>query len=523
MTFGSSGNRRGLALGVKRGFKRATRVDAPPPAAPGERILDGIPGFLVWVSLILVSVGAVYAPIPVVTVGALIGAYMAVRMLMAATANLMGLRRIRQWERTDWRAEYERRKTAHSLAWEQVRHVIIIPNYKEELSVLRGTLTRLAASPLARNQIIVALAMEAGDPNAASTAATLRAEFENQFLSILPTLHPKGIAGEVAGKSSNVAWSARHVAKTLVDEMGISLDQTVVTVGDADSILHVHYLECLNCLFAVSPKRHMAIWQAPIRYNGNVWDVHPSLAIVQAYSAAWELAYMSGSWWQALPMSTYSLGMRLASDVGFWDANVIAEDWHMFIKCYFGRQGLLEFAPIYLPFSACSVTGDTFLESCRNRYTQTLRHAWGAKEIGYTIKRMVEKPIPLHRALRVLLRVSHDNLMAGAGWVIMTVGTQLPLVLNPKLFSERFFAPEFLLIQMSLLMVITVGILFYLIDLKMRPPRPRAVTLVDIGMTLSSFVILGFLVLILVALPVIEAQTRLMLGVPLEYKVARKV
>ncbi|HRE47838.1 MAG TPA: glycosyltransferase family 2 protein [Aggregatilineales bacterium] len=516
--------RGGVLIGARRIWRenRRKRLQAPPPTLR-NRILDGIPGALMWVSFILVIAGTVFAPVVVFTVAASIGAYMALRMAAAGVANLLGVRHIRRWEATDWRAQYLRQRRADSLRWEDVRHLVIIPNYKEDITVLRATLERLAASPLAREQIIIALAMEASDPNAASTAATLRTEFEGRFLAIHATLHPRGIVGEVAGKSSNVAWAAKHVQKMLCEDTGMCLDHTVITVSDADSILHPRYLEALTCQFATTSHRMSAIWQAPIRYNGNVWDVHPALAIVQAYSAAWELAYLAGSWWQGLPISTYSLSLRLAHDVGYWDTDVIAEDWHMFIKCYFGRKGLLQIEPIYLPFSAYSVTGDGFIDSCRNRYNQTLRHAWGAKEMGYTIRLMMERPIPFHRALRVFLRVSHDNLMAGAGWMIMTVGTQLPLILNPGLFLGRIFSPEFLIIQGALVTVAAMGMLFYWIDLKMRPPRSHPWRLGEVVLTGGSFIALGILVLILVALPAIEAQTRLMLGVSLEYKVARKV
>jgi hypothetical protein len=485
--------------------------------------LDGIPGWLAWTSLVLVVVGSVLAPWSVFTVAAVISAYMAARMLFAALANVIGLRRITAWEHTDWRAEYDRRKRPDSLNWEDVRHMIVVPNYQEDIRILRETLQRFAESPLARSHVTIVLAMEIADPSASDTANALKCEFSDSFRQIIATYHPRGLTGEVAGKSSNVAWAVRHARREMVDDNGDPIERVVITVTDADSLLHSKYLESLTCLFASAPNRQNQIWQAPIRFHSKVWQTNPALALVQVYSAAWELAYMAGWWWQGLPMSTYSLGLKLAASVDYWDADVIAEDWHMFIKCYYRRRGRFTITPIYLPFRAYTVGGSGFLDACRNRYAQTLRHAWGAKEIGYTITQMIANPTAFTRSTRVFLRVAHDNLMAGAGWVVMSFGTQLPFLLNPELLERMLWTPQFFLIQFALAAVAITGLIFWSADMQLRPPKPAPWTLSERLVTLVSFLALPVLVLILVAIPVIEAQTRLMLGIPLHYKVARKI
>lgn len=516
--------RGGFSLGSGRLFRRPVPMETPPPYVE-DRILDSLPGVLAWTSLILVIVGAIYAPWEVFTVAAVIAAYMAFRLALAGIANVIGLRYIRRWEATDWRAEYERRRKPSSLAWGEVRHMFVVPNYKEDLSVLRQTLARVAESPLARTQVIVVLAMEATDPRSHETADTLQAEFADKFLHLMATYHPGGLSGEIPGKSANEAWATRHAKRELVEHLGMNPDHILITISDADSLLHPRHLEALTCLYAAAPAqwRHETVWQAPIRYHGNVWSINPVLNLVQTYSAAWELAYLAGWWWRGLPISTYSLSLRMADEVGYWDPDVIAEDWHMFIKCYYARRGRLRLAPIYLPFSAYAVTGDGFIDACRNRYSQTLRHAWGAKEITYTFKQSVRHPVPLHRALSIMSRVTHDHLAAGAGWVVMTIGTQLPLLLYPEILQRGFLSLPFVLIQGSMAIVAVMGLLFWVIDMRLRPPRTRVWTWKERLLTIGSFAALPALVLFLMAIPVLEAQTRLMLGISLDYRVARKV
>jgi hypothetical protein len=486
--------------------------------------LDAIPGFLAWLTLGLVILGAVYAPYWAYSVAALVSVYIAGRMFLGGVGSVLGLKLIRKWEATNWRAEYERHRTPTSMAWEDVLHLICIPNYKEEMSILRQTLQRLAESPVAKQQVAVLLAMEAGEANAGLKAITLKDEFKDCFKDILITIHPKGLYGEVQGKSANENWAVRCAKRHFVDEGGYSLDQIVVTICDADSLLHPLYLECLTSQFATSRLPHATVWQSPIRYHSNVWAIHPVLGLVQAYSSAWELAYLAAPWWHPLPISTYSLSLRLADEVDYWDADVIAEDVHMFIKCFFRRNARLHLGRVYLPFSASSVTGNTLIEACKNRYQQMVRHAWGAKEVGYTVSQILERPsaAPL-RAQQMLFRVTHDHIMAGAGWIILTFGQALPLLLHPGLAQALTSTPQFMMMQAALLLVGVLGFAFWWVDMRLRPLRPGPWTLKEVLLTLFSFVLLGPLTVILVALPVMQAQTRLLLGMPIQYRVARKV
>jgi hypothetical protein len=516
----SGGNRRN---NVQFGVGRSVWTGSPPPAIP-ERVFDGVPGFLGWLSLLLVIAGAVVTPWAVFTAAALIGSYLAIRMVFAAAANLRGLRLVKEWEQTNWREAYEQRRTADSIPWSDVIHVVVSPNYKEELIVLRQTLDRLAIQSLAKTQVIVVLAMEAGEPEAAAKAEILHREYGHCFLHLLATLHPRGISGELQVKSANSTWAIRSVKNLLVEEMGYSLDQIVITTSDADSLLHPKYLEALTCLFATSSKPHSTVWQAPIRYHINVWDNHPAMGLIHAYSSAWELAYLAAPWWQPVPISTYSLSMRLIDEVGYWDTDVIADELHMFIKCFFRRGGDFEIGRMFLPFSGYAVTGDNFIDACKNRYSQSLRHAWGAKEVGYTMAQMVERPdVDFGRGLKILLRVAHDNIMAGAGWVILTFGGQLPILLYPSLLHTGFQSIAFVALQVALVIVAILGIVFWAIDIRIRPPRPRPWTAREVLITLLSFPLLPFMTLIFLSLPVIDAQTRLMLGIPIRFKVARKI
>lgn len=494
----------------------ANRTQAPP-------WLDAIPGLLAWGALVIVIVGAITAPITLLTGVVILAAYSALRLVLAAAAVVRGLYLVRQWNRAKWQNTYTRLHTPQSLPLDAVHHLVIIPNHSEPLEVLARTLDRLAEQTQAQTQIMVVLAMEAADPYARTKAAQLQADYAPHFAHLMTTLHPAGLPGEIACKSANLAWALRHARHRLIDELGYNADHVVVTTMDADTIWHPRYFESLSALFATHPKRYQTYWQAPLRYHANVWQSHPLLRILHAYAAAWELAYLAAPWWRALPMSSFSLSLRLLDSAGGWDTAVIADEWHLFITSFFELHGAQAIQPVYLPFMVQAVSGENALSALRARYRQTFRHAWGAKEIGYTLAQTRQHTdTPRFKALGLLLRVAHDNLLGGAGWIVLFLGPQLALLLHPAAVRAHLDSPPVLLLQGAVLVVMALTLAFWGLDLALRPKRPALSSRRELLTELASLPLVTVLTMIGVALPVLHAQTRLMLGQSIDFHITPK-
>lgn len=526
MPYQSSGGRRN---NVQFGVGHSVWGGTPPPPV-SERTLDGIPGCLAWVALLLSLTAAVAFPYGILVVSVLLGIYSAIRFLFAGIANFMGLRYIKTWETTDWYSVYQQTTGSHILDWDAVHHVVIIPNYKEDIQTLRSTLDNLTKQYQAHQRMTVVLAMEAAEDGSIEKGQCLQTEYYPHFANIFFTVHPRGLPGEMQCKSANQAWAARWVKRRLVDEMGYPIDHLLVTTMDADTRWHPDYFYALTHLFAVHPDRYLRFWQAPIRYHTNIWEISPPMRLLNAYSGAFELAYLAAPWWIPLPMSSYTLSMRLLDGSGYWDPDVIADEWHMFIKAYFARDGQVKLERVFLPFSAYATTGETIWQALKNRYSQTLRHAWGSKEVGYMVAKMLEHPeIEFSTSFKLLFRVAHDILLAGAGWVILTVGSQVTFLLHPEILTqltgENIRNPIFVALQATFLLISILSIVFWYQDVSVRPPRPkhRPQTWHERLLTIASFPILLVLTLIFVALPTLQAQTRLLVGIPLQFRVTKKI
>jgi cellulose synthase/poly-beta-1,6-N-acetylglucosamine synthase-like glycosyltransferase len=519
----SSGGRRN---NVQFGVGRSVWAGTPQPAIP-ERALDGIPGCLAWIALLFCVASALAFPRILLLIAALLGFYSAVRFLFAGIANIRGLRLIKAWERTDWYQQYCDLSEPDKLAWDVVRHVVIVPAYREPVHILERTLENLAAQYQAKQRMTVVLAMEVAETGAVEKAEDLVKRYESHFEHLTYTVHPRGLPGEMQCKSANEAWAARWIKRYLVDELGMPIEHIVVTTQDADTLWHKDHFYALTYLFATTAERHLRFWQAPIRYHSNIWEINPLLRIVNAYSTAFELAYLAAPWWVPMPMSSYSLSLKLLDSSGYWDGDVIADEWHMFIKAYFARGGKVKLDRVFLPFSATAVTGDNLWQALKNRYQQTLRHAWGSKEVGYMVAKILEHPeVDFNISFKLLFRVAHDILLAGAGWIIITAGGQLPFLFNrdllPQVLAEGINNPSYILLQLSFLLVSILGIVFWYQDVLSRPPRTTKITWGERLLTLLSFPLLPVLTLVVVALPTLQAQTRLLMGIPLRFQVSRK-
>lgn len=510
------------------GVGRSTWSGKPPPPI-SERALDGIPGCIAWFTLLFCVVSAIAFPKLLLIIATLVAIYSSGRFVLVAYANFIGNQRIKQTEMVDWYSQYlQDTGDTPSVEWESVHHIVLIPNFEEPEELIIKSLENLATMPLAKTQMTIVLAMEAAEEGCVNKAEVLQQKYTNQFANIYFTVHPRGLPGEMQCKSANQAWAVRWIKRKLVDEKDYDMDHLIVTTMDTDTIWHQAHFSALTYHFLVDQDRYHTYWQAPIRYHSNIWRLNPLLQLVNIYSSAFELAYLSAPWWRSMPISSYSLSMRLLDVSGYWDADVIADEWHMYIKSFFANYAHQKLVPIFLPFTSYATNGKNLWQASVNRYSQTLRHAWGSKEVGYIVTKILENPAITYRpSIMLLLRVAHDILLSGAGWILVTLGSLLPIVFHQDLriefFEKSFQNPIFIVLQIALMVMFVVGIVVWAQDIRIRPLRDRPITPIYIVLTLLSFPLLPLLTLVFVALPVLHAQTQLLIGASLKFRVSKKL
>jgi len=329
----------------------------------------------------------------------------------------LGFYRLRKACAKDWQKMLENLQEDDPEASE-VLHIVILPNFQENENMLKETLENVGLSPLAPSRIRVVLAMEAREgPEGREKADRLIQQTQHLFADIFATYHPTGLPGEVAGKSSNTQWAfrsaLRHYGPIL---MGVDLSRVFVTVGDADTLWHPQYFSALTyqALTTNADDRIWKIWQPPILLLRNIFSV-PAMTRASAHATLiFELGSMSDqNIFPAFAYSAYTLSLALVShpEVDGWDTDVIAEDHHMFLKCYFASiwelvhlstgaangkgddngkkvaiRPRVEIEPVYLPAVSYLVeSSDGYMASWLARFQQARRHSQGVVELGYVL------------------------------------------------------------------------------------------------------------------------------------------
>ncbi len=435
-----------------------------------------------------------------------------------------GYRRLRAAERTDWREEQRRAEMfGRAFArWDEVFHVVIIPNYKEPVAILRRTLESLAAQQNAR-QLVVVLALEAREQGAGARARILEDEFRACFAGMFSTVHPAGIPGEVVGKSSNENWAARAAKRRLVDDLGNDLGMLTVTSCDADTVFHPSYFACLTHKFATDPQRYRRFWQSPILLTNNIWDTPAALRVGSALAGTHILANLCKRDRVVFPQSTYSLSLQMADDAGYWDADIIPEDWHMFLKCFFLFSGKVEVEPIYLPTGNDAVRAGTRWKSYVEAYEQHKRHAWGASDIPYAVREaLAHREMPVWRRLRRVVALSSNHLLWSTHWFLLTLGWWAPWAVGQVTGVQTDVNDLHVAARVVLTLCLIPYVWMIVIDRRLRPAKPVWWRRRDDLVAVVMWFMLPVTSFVFSTVPAIVSQTRLMLGRRLEYRVTEK-
>ena len=315
--------------------------------------------------------------------------------------------------------------------WERVHHVIVIPTYHEPLHILKRTLDALVnqSFPISRLAVMVSFEEREGSKGK-EKAKELEQLYGSSFGYFWTTFHPD-IEGEVKGKSSNTSWGAKIAKKKLIDEAGIPIEYVTITSEDADAVMHHHYFSALAYQFLDSPKRYQRIWQAGIMFYNNIWRVPAPIRVMASTFSVFQL-YVLMRPDSLMNFSTYSTSLQLIDSIGYWDVDVIPEDYRLFFKAYFATEGQLTVDPLFIPVYNDAAESDGYWSTMINQYEQIKRWAWGASDDAYIIKRWLTVPnMPFWDKTMRVLHVLESHFLWPVNWFAITVGALIPPLINP--------------------------------------------------------------------------------------------
>lgn len=480
-----------------------------------RRALELMPGFFSWILILSPIWGSFLFPNEIAYFILFFDVYWFYKSFSLVITAYIASKKIERAEKVNWLSIAKKTKN-----FNKTNHIVIIPNYKESVRKLRLSIESLAKQTFPRKRLYIVLAMEERESDGKEKANELIREFKHTFGGIFATYHPD-VEGEVKGKSSNQAFAGIEAYKKLVGKKIINPDHATISTVDADTIFDRQYFSYLAYKFLTDPMPYNKFWQsANVSYN-NFWDVPAPIRVIAFFGSLYRAGLLVQKD-RLIANSTYSLSLRLLHTIGFWDTDVIPEDYRIFFKAFYKLQGQVWVEPIFLKTSMDAPMSSGYMRSLANKYHQERRWSWGVSDDALFIKWWFTVPnVPFIRKTLILTHVIIDHFLWPVNWFILTVAANIMPLVNP-VFSRTALGYNLPKLAGLILTFCLIAIFaMILIDLRLRPSETKSRSR-QLLFPLE-FMLLPIVGFFLSTLPAIISHTQLMLGKRLEYKVTEKL
>ncbi len=502
-----------------------------------QRLLEIVPGLISW-AIILGPIWLSFSyPWLVAYFVLTFDFYMLCRSLWLAVTVVIGHRRVQRVQATDWmqrlRAgdfagapEAEAAAAAGEAArppdWREYTQLALIPTYTESLATLRETVRALAVAEWPRERKICAIITRETDEQGIANVRTLRDEFGDrfgEFIHVLDPLEP----GIVVGKSSAMAWGGRYLYRLLVRERGMDPSRILITDLDADFRVHPRYFTYLAWMHLADPNRETQLYQPVPFFHNNIWQAPILLRLFAGVLTQLQL------WRSVMPeklvsFSSYSTTLKVVHEVGYWATDAIPEDSRFYWKSYFRYGDRFRAVPLFIPIYGDAVRARSYWRSMMVQYTQARRWAWGVTDIPFVVQNAFRHP-EISRFSRFwrILNLFWEHISWAIGPFVITFGALIPLVLNPA-FGQTILGQNLPLFTSTMLSAAFVALVVMIyVENAIVPPRPAEWNLLTRGISYLQWIGLPIIGILFSNLPALDAQTRLLTGRYLEYRVTEKV
>jgi hypothetical protein len=412
---------------------------------------------------------------------------------------------------------------APSLDYLHYYHVVVLPFVKEGFEVLNSTVAALTTVQYPKDRIILVLASEerAGEP-AQEVARQIIHKYGKQFFKTYVTVHPDGLEGEIKGKSANTSWAVSSLVPTWTNELGLSIDQILVSNFDSDTIVHPQYFARVMYAFLTSSDPYHQSYQPIAVYNNNIWDSPAFVRVVSVSSSFWQFTESSRPD-RLRTFSSHTMTLRALVDVGYWKKDIINEDGYIYWQCYLHYEGNYRVAPLFIPVSLDTCMAETFWQTLKNQYTQRKRWAYNVEYYPHLVPALLKNGAPLGDRLYKLFQYVEGNFNWATASVLILVLGRLPLLFGGDEFRTGVVAFN-LPVVTQVLLTIAAGFLIFsvYINLILLPKRPARYSVWRSIMMYVQWILVPITSITFGSLPAIEAQTRLLFGWYLEFWVTPK-
>ncbi len=474
------------------------------------RLLEMFPGVLSWGTLVGIVVASIYKPVWAAIFIIIFDLYWLLKTIDLGYHQYHNWKRMKHNMAEDWYSQLSK------FRYEHLQHLILLPFYNEDESVIETTLRAIVNSEYRKENLHVVLATEerAGE-EAAEIAKKLKSKYQNQIGEILITVHPKDLPGEISGKGPNISFAAEEARLKIINVLNWKYEDVIVSAFDVDTVVGPQYFACLTWHFLTTPEPMKVSFQPVPLYNNNIWQA-PFLS---------RIAAMSSTFWQMIQQerpeklvtfSSHAVPFKALHEVNYWQRNMISDDSRIFWNLFLAHDGDYSVVPIAYPVSMDANLAPTTWQTLKNIYKQHRRWMWGVENIPYILFGFVKnKKIPLIKKLQHLqIQVTGFWSLATNPLLILFLGW-LPIILGGDEFRTTVLSYNLPRVTRNLMFVAMLGlVLSAIVAVSLMPPMPGEYTKRKrrwIAVVLQ-WVFIPFSIIIFGSIPGLDSQTRLMIG-----------
>ncbi|MEI8003604.1 MAG: hypothetical protein WCG94_04655, partial [Methanothrix sp.] len=325
----------------------------------------------------------------------------------------------------------------------------------------------------------------------------------------------------VKAKGANTTWAAKQLAQ-YCDQKGIPDDHVIVSTADVDSSFHKQYFSILTYKFITSPDRLQCGYQPVAMYFNNIWGASLLSRVMAFGTTFWQLIESIRAY-RLVTFATHSMALSTLKKIDYWCISIVNEDSRQYFRSWFYFDGNFRVVPLFIPLFMDAVLVDGAWATFKNLYLQQQRWAYGVEHFPYIVLECARHPrIPWRaRTAQIFRAFSGTYSWATSAFFITFVGW-LPLILNPR-FQEHVAASYFPIVTQVLLSITWVGLLISgLITLKLLNIVQHNKRPIELSTMILQWLLSPIASIFLGALPGIDAQTRLMFGRYMGFRVTEK-
>lgn len=493
------------------------------------RVFEIFPGACIWTAIIAPFVLSVKYPLAVAVFIIMFDVYWLMNSLSYGRTLVVGYLRLKKVMGTDWMKELkllektsdEELKEKKWLKWQDIYHAVILATYKEDPKVLEASIQSVVDADYPNDKIIFILATEERDSTAPQVAKALEEKFGHHFYKFLITVHPDGIAGEIKAKGANATWAAKELIK-FIEDKNIDPSNIIVSTEDADSRVSEKYFARLTHAYVTTPDRIHCGYQPIIMFFNNIWET-PMISRVLAFGTTFWQLIQSVREYRLVTFSTHAMSLKTLQDMNFWCTSIVNEDSRQFYRAFFKYEGKFRSVPLFIPVYMDAVNVGVFKNTLKNLYLQQQRWAYGVEHFPYIVlESFRHRRIPILDKLSLIWRVWQGSFSWATTSFFITVVGWLPILLNNS-FRDDVIASNFPIVTKVLLSLTWVGLIVSsTITLAILPQKPTHKGKYYLLTMVFQWLLVPITTLAFGALPGIDAQTRLMLGKYMGFRVTEK-